>query len=364
MRKITGRKTRITSKAQTHSADQNGFSCRRSFFGRTALLCALLLTAGCLFGCGTGAKQKSAPKAASEKQTSADAASQKQTSADAASQKPAAAADHADAAASTGAAASADTSPASQTAQSAEPAGDTGTGAVAAQEPRKLRYIDAWDEWHTMEVDPDVKASVYDASLFVHPEENPQWVVYTGDGYECLQGIDVSEHQGTIDWQAVADAGYRFAFIRVGYRGYGEAGTLQEDAMAVENLRGAKEAGLFVGTYFFSQALNEKEASEEASLAVSVIEKSGVEPDLPLMYDPELIRDDQGRANEITRDQVALNTKAFRETVEDTMNSFDIWYADYEPQPQTPYHFTWWQYTNEGTVPGIDGYTDLNLWLR
>ena len=386
MRKITGRKTRITSKAQTHSADQNGFSCRRSFFGRTALLCALLLTAGCLFGCGTGAKQKSAPKAASEKQTSADAAFQKQTSADAASQKPAAAADHADAAASTGAAASADTAPASQTAQSAEPAGDTGTGAVAAQEPRKLRYIDAWDEWHTMEVDPDVKASVYDASLFVHPEENPQWVVYTGDGYECLQGIDVSEHQGTIDWQAVADAGYRFAFIRVGYRGYGEAGTLQEDAMAVENLRGAKEAGLFVGTYFFSQALNEKEASEEASLAVSVIEKSGVEPDLPLMYDPELIRDDQGRANEITRDQVALNTKAFRETVEAssscradiysnlpwehhyfdtaTMNSFDIWYADYEPQPQTPYHFTWWQYTNEGTVPGIDGYTDLNLWLR
>jgi GH25 family lysozyme M1 (1,4-beta-N-acetylmuramidase) len=201
-----------------------------------------------------------------------------------------------------------------------------------------------------------------------------------------LQGIDVSEHQGTIDWQAVADAGYRFAFIRVGYRGYGEAGTLQEDAMAVENLRGAKEAGLFVGTYFFSQALNEKEASEEASLAVSVIEKSGVEPDLPLMYDPELIRDDQGRANEITRDQVALNTKAFRETVEAssscradiysnlpwehhyfdtaTMNSFDIWYADYEPLPQTPYHFTWWQYTNEGTVPGIEGVVDLYLWLR
>lgn len=383
MKKITGRKKQVTCKAQTHSGDQNGFTGRRSFWGSTALLCTLLLTAGCLLGCGADAKQGASPKPASEKQTSADAASQ----------KPAAAADHTDTASSAGAAesadtaaASADTAPASHTSQAAEPAGAAETGADAAQEPRKLRYIDAWDEWHTMEVDPDVRASVYDASLFVHPEENPQWVVYTGEDYECLQGIDVSEHQGTIDWQAVADAGYRFAFIRVGYRGYGEAGTLQEDAMAVENLRRAKDAGLLVGTYFFSQALNEKEASEEASLAVSVIEKSGVEPDLPLMYDPELIRDDQGRANEITRDQVTLNTNAFRETVEasspckadiysnlpwehhyfdtDTMNSFDIWYADYEPQPQTPYHFTWWQYTNEGTVPGIDGCTDLNLWLR
>ena len=156
--------------------------------------------------------------------------------------------------------------------------------------------------------------------------------------------------------------------------------------MAVENLQKAKSAGLQVGTYFFSQALSEEEAAEEAALAVSVIEKSGVETDLPLMYDPEIIKDDWGRANEITREQVALNTAAFRETVEnsssckvdiysnlpwehnyfdtDTMNTYDIWYADYEPLPQTPYHFTWWQYTNKGSVPGIEGSVDLNLWIR
>ena len=103
------------------------------------------------------------------------------------------------------------------------------------------------------------------------------------------------------------------------------------------------------------------------------------------MYDPELIKDDVGRANDITREQVALNTEAFRETVEsisdykadiysnlpwehelfdaETLNNFDIWYADYENPPQTPYHFIWWQYTNKGFVPGIEGAVDLDLWI-
>ena len=253
----------------------------------------------------------------------------------------------------------ASTAPSETARPSAETAAAESTQASSeetAQEasPRKLKYIDAWDEWHTMDVDPAVKENAYDTDLFTYSDADPQQITYGGD-LECLQGIDVSEHQGTIDWQAAADAGYRFAFIRVGYRGYGEAGTLHE-------------------------------AAEEAELALSVIRESGIETDLPLMYDPETIRDEWGRANEISREQVALNTAAFCETVEsssackadiysnlpwehnffdaDTMNAHSIWYADYEPLPQTPYHFTWWQYTNEGTVPGIEGFVDLNLWLR
>ena len=248
-----------------------------------------------------------------------------------------------------------------------------------------LDYIDAWDEWHTMEVDPTVRENTYDAKKFVADVNNSQWITYSDPDYNVLQGVDVSEHQGLIDWKAVADAGYSFAFIRVGYRGYGESGKLCEDYHAIENLRSAKEAGLKVGTYFFSQALNEEEAREEAELAVRMIDESGVQQDLPLMYDPELIKDDVGRANDITREQVALNTEAFRETVEsisdykadiysnlpwehelfdaETLNNFDIWYADYENPPQTPYHFVWWQYTNKGSVPGIEGAVDLDLWI-
>ena len=150
--------------------------------------------------------------------------------------------------------------------------------------------------------------------------------------------------------------------------------------------RAAKGAGLQVGAYFFSQALSEEEAREEAAVALDVISQSGVTLDLPLMYDPEIIKDDWGRANDITREQVTLNTAAFQDAVEtaspwqvdiysnlpwehhyfdaDTMNEFDIWYADYERTPQTPYHFVWWQYTNEGSVPGMEGAIDLNLWIR
>ena len=249
--------------------------------------------------------------------------------------------------------------------------------------PYTLKYIDAWKEWHTMEVDPSVNACIYDPELFIEEDGSMK---YQDDRYEVLHGVDVSEHQGYIDWEAVAQAGYSFAFIRVGYRGYGEAGSLNEDTAAIDNLRRAKVAGLRVGTYIFSQALNEEEARAEADLAVGVITSSGVETDLPLMYDPELIKDDWGRANDITRGQVSLNTAAFRDQVEktsaltvdiysnlpwehhyfdtDTMNQYEIWYADYEKAPQTPYHFAWWQYTNEGHVPGIDGEVDLNVWLR
>ena len=392
--KKSGNRPEITGSHHRKRAEGNRFLA--------SVLCCIVLTACFLPGCGKGPESENAAKTFDETAAEAvSAAAKKDTDAGklSSADKTASEGSTASSAASASSAspAASSVSPAASSVSPASPdSGDTSAEAITAddkkpKEPRMLKYIDAWDEWHTMEVDPAVKETAYDAAGFIHTEETPQWVVYSGNiadqaGYECLQGVDVSEHQGTIDWQSVADAGYKFAFIRVGYRGYGEAGKIFEDYMAVENLQKAKSAGLQVGTYFFSQALSEEEAAEEAALAVSVIEKSGVETDLPLMYDPEIIKDDWGRANEITREQVALNTAAFRETVEnsssckvdiysnlpwehnyfdtDTMNTYDIWYADYEPLPQTPYHFTWWQYTNKGSVPGIEGSVDLNLWIR
>lgn len=278
----------------------------------------------------------------------------------------------------------AQTAPADPETAAAAGTAATAAASAAAAAPVMLDYIDAWEEWHTMEVDLSVEKNIYDPDLFV---ETDGIMTYAGgDQYEVLQGVDVSEHQGWIDWEAVAESGIDFAFIRVGYRGYGETGSLNEDAAAVDNLQRAKAAELQVGTYIFSQALNEEEARAEAQLAVNVIGQAGVETDLPLIYDPEVIHDEWGRANDITRDQVALNTAAFRDEVEkmsslevdiysnlpwedmlfdsDTLNQYRIWYADYEKKPQTPYHFVWWQYTNKGIVPGIEGEVDRNLWIR
>lgn len=256
-------------------------------------------------------------------------------------------------------------------------------------EPAELKeyidYKDAEGTVHTMVVDQSVRENMYDGQKFVADGNDPQRTTYSDPGYTVLQGIDVSEHQGEIDWEEVADEGWAFAFIRVGYRGYGEAGNLHEDKRAIENLRSAKEAGLMVGAYIFSQALDEEEAREEAELAVSVIEESEIELNLPLVYDPEIITNDDGRANDITREQVALNARAFREEVEsgsdiraeiysnlqwehelydaETLNDYEIWYADYGDSPQTPYHFGWWQYSEEGSVAGIEGNVDLDMWI-
>ena len=98
---------------------------------------------------------------------------------------------------------------------------------------------------------------------------SPEDFVYNGDYMTCLSkpaelGVDVSYYQGDIDWKQVKEAGFTFVMIRVGYRGYGEAGTMRPDDMANSHYWGAKEAGLQIGAYFFSQATNEEEAREIA----------------------------------------------------------------------------------------------------
>lgn len=230
-----------------------------------------------------------------------------------------------------------------------------------------------------------VKRNPYDPDKFEYIDGTEN-ITYADDNYESLQGIDVSDHQGEIDWDQVADAGYDFVFVRVGFRGYGEEGTLNEDTMAIEYMQDAEEAGLEIGAYFFSQAVNEEEAAEEARFAADVIKKSGVKLDLPLVYDPELAGGSAGRANNLSREQVSDNARAFKKAAEeamhckvalytnlfwentyfdlDALNDFEIWYADYEEVPQTSCHFTWWQYSETGYVPGIKGAMDLNLWIR
>ena len=231
-----------------------------------------------------------------------------------------------------------------------------------------------------------VRPNPYNPANFSYMDEISENIGYFDENYESLQGIDVSDHQGEIDWTAVADAGYEFVFVRVGFRGYGEEGTLNEDSMAIRYMQEAEAAGLEVGAYFFSQAVNEEEAAEEALFAVDVIQRSGVRMTLPLVYDPEFIEGTQGRADDLSREQISANAQAFRKAAEnamncktalytnlyweknyfdnETLNDFEIWYADYEETPQTPYHFTWWQYSETGSVPGIKGEMDLNLWIK
>ena len=94
---------------------------------------------------------------------------------------------------------------------------------------------------------------------------------------ESVLGIDVSSHQKEVDWQQVADAGVKFAIVRLGYRGY-ESGAVAQDDNVWKNLRGAREAGLQVGAYFYSQAITVEEAVLTPELAKQQVDRKTNQP--------------------------------------------------------------------------------------
>lgn len=206
------------------------------------------------------------------------------------------------------------------------------------------------------------------------------------DGYlhmiegEARLGIDVSAHQGEIDWTQVAEAGMEFAMIRVGYRGYG-TGKIVEDPYFRTNLEGATEAGLDVGVYFFSQAISVEEALEEAAFVLEVL--GDTELAMPVVYDWEYI-DEEARTAEVDRRMLTDCSLAFLQAVEEAgyepmlyyntfqvrrhlhlkeLEQYDCWLALYSESMTFPYRIKMWQYTCTGSVPGVWGNVDIDLYF-
>jgi len=209
------------------------------------------------------------------------------------------------------------------------------------------------------------------------------WLRYENAGAEGKIGIDVSAYQGDIDWKKVADSGVEFAMIRCGYRGYSK-GVIVEDKSFNENIKGALNAGLEVGVYFFSQATNVWEAQEEADYVLEAI--SGYDVTYPVAFDWEFITgNSQARTNNMEPDDLTRCAGAFCDMVAqagytpviyfnqdlgylgyelDKLTDYSFWLAEYNDNPSFYYHFDLWQYTHRGSVPGIEGSVDLNLDLR
>lgn len=194
------------------------------------------------------------------------------------------------------------------------------------------------------------------------------------------KGIDVSEHQGEIDWQLVAQDGVEFAFIRVGFRGYGSTGKLVEDEQFENNITGALQNGIKVGVYFFSQAINEEEIQEEANFVLEKIAPYKVE--LPVVFDVEKVADKSGRMNLITVEERTNLTLSFLQKIEQAgytpmiyhnmemgtvlidiaqFENYEKWFAYYSQEFYYPYDYQVWQYSEKGSVNGIQGNVDLNI---
>lgn len=196
---------------------------------------------------------------------------------------------------------------------------------------------------------------------------------------ESTNGIDVSAYQGEVDWEKVSASGIEFAMVRVGYRGYGEKGTLVKDEYVEANLEGAIAAGLDVGVYFFSQALNTEEVEEEVDFLLKIIE--GYELTMPVVYDWEYISEEARTANMDARTltdcslhfcklieeagytpMVYFNTNQARDLLYlPELKEYDFWLAWYSDRMRFPYKLKMWQYTCYGKVPGIEGDVDINI---
>lgn len=196
------------------------------------------------------------------------------------------------------------------------------------------------------------------------------------------KGIDVSKYQGEVDWNKVAADGVEFAMIRLGYRGYG-SGTLMIDETAIKNIEEASKAGIKVGVYFFSQAVSEKEAVEEAKFVIDNIKKYKIT--YPIVFDTEEIVNEDTRTEGLSTEELTGIAIAFCEEVKkegyipaiyanlrwfalsldmSELNEYDKWYAYYDKELYFPYKINMWQYTENGTVDGITGNVDLNICFK
>lgn len=228
----------------------------------------------------------------------------------------------------------------------------------------------------TVTVDKNLKENVLTAEDFVTDPNTGRIRCLTR---EITTGIDVSAHQGEIDWSAVAADGIDFAFLRIAARGYTQ-GALMPDQQFETNYAAATEQGLDVGVYVFSQAISEEEAIEEADYVLSLL--GGRQLQMPIVFDWETVDHTQARTDGIDRKTVTDAALAFCRRIEEAgyesmvycngivgylrydlsrMQDLDLWYADYNSFPGFAYEFQLWQYSHTGKVNGIAGNVDLNL---
>ena len=197
-------------------------------------------------------------------------------------------------------------------------------------------------------------------------------------GNRTRTGIDVSKWNEEIDWDKVRNAGVEFTIIRVGYRG-SVTGSLVEDPYFEANIRGAAASGIKVGVYFFTQAVTEVEAVEEASAVLALIRDYQL--DYPVFIDTESAGG-SGRADGLDAVTRTLVCEAFCSTIENagykagvyasrnwynnnlqavSLERYYIWLAEYRSAPLYQGYYQMWQYTSRGRVDGINGNVDMNI---
>ena len=259
-----------------------------------------------------------------------------------------------------------------------------------------LIYVNYWNYIPTAyinvgELGPD--ALLYKISDKVERNNLDVEKFYTGDdGYmhysddnikDTLVGVDLSTFQSDIDWETLAkNKDIDFVMLRVGYRGYTQGG-LMLDSSFEDSKAAVIKYKIPTGLYFFTQAITYDEGVEEANFVLKQIGKMNVK--YPIVIDSELIGDSEARGDNASNDERTDGIVGFCETIKaagytpmiyasrnmfaqcldmDRLGDYELWLAHYANVPNFPYKYTGWQYTESGTVDGISGDVDLDLWFK
>lgn len=246
--------------------------------------------------------------------------------------------------------------------------------------PEHVVMLDS-GQYYFLPLQEDLAMNTYIDENFI-AEENGM-VSYQEDG-EVLtrKGIDVSKYQGEIDWEAVKNDGIDYAIIRVGIRGYSEGGIL-EDEFFRQNIEGAIANGIPVGVYFFTQAVNEAEALEEADFVIGMLQ--GYELTYPVYLDIEDVKKESCRTNGLTVEERTNNAKVFLERIREagyepalygnmksfllmvdlaSLEQYDKWFAGYTLPIYYPYEYKMLQYSEKGKVAGVPAAVDINICFK
>lgn len=239
-----------------------------------------------------------------------------------------------------------------------------------------IRVTDHFGVEQKIKISENIKRHNWDFSNLTN---DGRFLNYTEeDGSLKRVGVDVSEHQGAINWE-MASKEIDFALIRIGYRGYA-GGNIAQDARYGSNMAGATENGVPVGVYFYSQAVTYEEGVEEANFVLNNLGSYALS--YPIILDREDPMQEDARTNNLSVEEHTQAALGFLETIKaagheamvytnrlyyalyldlERIYQYPIWYAQYADKPDLPYEFSIWQYTENGEVPGISGPVDMNI---
>ncbi len=251
----------------------------------------------------------------------------------------------------------------------------------AKQDPSKdgkhtlVRLSDGEEEW--VLINPYLEKNTYDFSNLTMRQK--QLAYYADGNTYSYVGADLSKYNEEVDFQVLKESGVSFVMLRLGMRGYG-SGELMPDERFAEYMAKAMEAELNIGVYFYSQAITEEEAAEEANFVIQNLENYPIT--YPVAFDMEYVANDTARVESLTREEKTNMAKVFLDTVKEAgyqpmvygtkewllkhvdltkLTEYDIWLSQQEDVPDYPYQFQMWQYSKEGNLSGVNGDVNLNI---